>query len=45
MRLFDNITVHDDRKYDIVTASYKRHQLSLKVPKGVKAYAFTFGDE
>lgn len=39
------ITVNGDRKYDIVSASYGRHQLSLKVPKGIKAYAFTFGDE
>lgn len=34
-----------DRKYDIVNTTYKRHQLSLKIPSGVKAYAFTFGDE
>jgi cytochrome c biogenesis protein CcdA/peroxiredoxin len=33
------------RKYDIVSASYGRHLLSLKVPPGVKAYAFTFGSE
>lgn len=34
-----------DRKYDIVNTTYKRHQVSLKIPSGVKAYAFTFGDE
>lgn len=34
-----------DRKYDIVTTPYGRHQLSIKVPKGVSAYAFTFGNE
>lgn len=34
-----------DRKYDIVTAPYGRHQLSIHVPKGVSVYAFTFGDE
>lgn len=34
-----------DRKYDIVNTTYKRHLLSLKIPPGVKAYAFTFGDE
>jgi cytochrome c biogenesis protein CcdA/thiol-disulfide isomerase/thioredoxin len=34
-----------DRKYDIVNTTYKRHQLSLKIPSGVKAYAFTFGQE
>lgn len=38
-------TMDGDRKYDIVTAPYGRHQLSLKIPKGIKAYAFTFGDE
>lgn len=37
------ITVDGDKKYDIVSAPYGRHTLSLKVPKGVKAYAFTFG--
>lgn len=37
--------VDGDRKYDIVSASYARHQLSLKVPEGISAYAFTFGDE
>lgn len=44
-KLYASITVDGDKKYDIVTTSYKRHQLSLKVPKGVKAYVFTFGDE
>lgn len=39
------IVVDGDRKYDIVDASYGWHLLSLKVPKGVSAYAFTFGDE
>lgn len=34
-----------DKKYDIVETTYQRHQLSLKIPLGVKAYAFTFGDE
>lgn len=38
-------TVDADRKYDVVTAPYGRHQLSLKIPPGVSAYAFTFGDE
>lgn len=37
--------VDGDRKYDIVTAEYGQHQLSLKIPKGVSAYAFTFGDD
>ncbi len=34
-----------DRKYDIVSTTYKRHQLVLKLPEGVHAYAFTFGAE
>lgn len=41
----DSITIDGDRKYDIVKAPYGEHQLSLKLPKGVSAYAFTFGDE
>jgi cytochrome c biogenesis protein CcdA/thiol-disulfide isomerase/thioredoxin len=42
---YGHLSVDGDRKYDIVRTSYKRHQLSLKVPVGIKAYAFTFGDE
>jgi len=44
-RSYGKITVDGDRKYDIVATSYQRHQLSLKIPKGVRAYAFTFGNE
>lgn len=33
------------RKYDVVSTSYKRHQLSLKIPQGIRAYVFTFGGE
>lgn len=40
-----SIIVDSDRKYDIVTTTYGKHLLSLKVPAGIKAYAFTFGDE
>lgn len=41
-----SIQVSDARKYDILNLKndYGRHQLSLKIPKGVSAYAFTFGD-
>lgn len=39
------IIVDGDRKYDMISTAYGRHLLSLKVPKGVSAYAFTFGDE
>lgn len=44
-KLIGEITIDGDRKYDIVSTSYGRHQLSLKIPKGISAYAFTFGDE
>lgn len=42
---YSKIQVDEARKYDIVTTTYGRHNLSLKIPKGIKAYAFTFGDE
>lgn len=40
------ILVNEARKYDVINlqGDYGRHQLSLKVPKGVSIYAFTFGD-
>jgi cytochrome c biogenesis protein CcdA/thiol-disulfide isomerase/thioredoxin len=44
-KLVREITVDGPRKYDILTAEYGRHQLSLQVPKGISAYAFTFGGE
>jgi cytochrome c biogenesis protein CcdA/thiol-disulfide isomerase/thioredoxin len=34
-----------DKKYDIVSTTYERHLLSLKIPEGISAYAFTFGNE
>lgn len=37
--------VNGDRKYDVVQAPYGWHNLVLKVPQGISAYAFTFGDE
>jgi len=40
-----NFLVDADRKYDVVTGPYGRHTVSLKIPRGVRAYAFTFGDE
>ncbi len=39
------IYLDGDRKYDVATTSYGRHSLLLKIPKGISAYAFTFGDE
>lgn len=42
-KIVGKIVVNGDRKYDIVSTSYDWHLLSLKVPKGVSAYAFTFG--
>jgi len=42
-----NIKVHEPRKYDIVNMhmKYGRHTVTLVVPAGVQAFAFTFGDE
>lgn len=40
---YGTIAVDGDRKYDIVSTSYGQHLLSLKIPKDVSAYAFTFG--
>jgi cytochrome c biogenesis protein CcdA/thiol-disulfide isomerase/thioredoxin len=40
---YQTIIVDRDRKYDIASVKYGRHLLSLKIPKGVSAYAFTFG--
>lgn len=41
------ILVKEPRKYDVVDlkGQYGRHKLTLRVPKGVSLYAFTFGDE
>jgi cytochrome c biogenesis protein CcdA/thiol-disulfide isomerase/thioredoxin len=39
----ESFLVDGDRKYDVVSTSYGRHHLSLKVPYGVSAYVFTFG--
>jgi len=41
------ILVKDPRKYDVVNLKhdYGRHKLTLKVPKGISLYAFTFGDD
>jgi cytochrome c biogenesis protein CcdA/thiol-disulfide isomerase/thioredoxin len=42
---YGTIAVNGDREYQIVCTSYERHLLSLKVPKGIRAYVFTFGGE
>jgi len=42
---YGTIYINGAKKYDIVNTSYARHQLSIKVPEGIKAYSFTFGDE
>jgi len=31
------------RKYDIASVPYGRHAISLSIPEGISAYAFTFG--
>lgn len=40
------ILVNEDRKYDIIDLKeqYGRHTITLSIPKGISAYAFTFGD-
>lgn len=40
-----NFIMNGNQKYDIAVVPYGRHQLSIKIPAGVSAYAFTFGDE
>ncbi len=42
---YGKVQVDAEKKYEIVSTSYERHQLSIKVPKGIKAYVFTFGDD
>jgi hypothetical protein len=39
------IAVHESRKYDIVDLKGEdgRHLLTIQIPQGVEAYAFTFG--
>jgi hypothetical protein len=42
------IAVKEARKYDIVDLKGKdggSHVLTLHIPKGIQAYAFTFGTE
>jgi hypothetical protein len=41
------ITIKDARKYDIVDLKGQdgRHLLTLHIPNGIQAYAFTFGTE
>lgn len=42
---YGSISINGDREYKIINTSYGRHLLSLKVPKGIRAYVFTFGDD
>jgi len=42
---YGTIDIEGDKKYNIVSTSYGRHLLSLKFPEGIRAYAFTFGDD
>jgi cytochrome c biogenesis protein CcdA/thiol-disulfide isomerase/thioredoxin len=37
--------VDSEGKYNIANTAYGRHLLSLKVPKGIRAYVFTFGTD
>ncbi len=43
--LAGEIKMDGNREYTVVSTTYGRHQISLKIPEGVSAYAFTFGDE
>ena len=42
-----SIFVKEPRKYDMVDLKghYGNHTLTIHFPKGIEAYAFTFGDE
>ncbi len=42
-KLVKEISVDADRMYTIADTIYGSHTLSLKVPKGISAYTFTFG--
>jgi len=42
---YGTLRVDGDKKYNIISTTYGRHLVSIKVPKGIQAYAFTFGDE
>jgi cytochrome c biogenesis protein CcdA/thiol-disulfide isomerase/thioredoxin len=44
-KFYGQITIEGAQKYDIVATTYAWHQFSLKIPKGIKAYVFNFGDE
>jgi len=44
-KLTQTLNIDEDKNYDVANATYGHHMLSLKIPKGVSAYAFTFGDE
>ena len=39
------LTIHEPRMYDIIDlkGNYRRHILTLKIPKSVSAFVFTFG--
>jgi thiol-disulfide isomerase/thioredoxin len=41
----ENFYVNFSQKYDITNTKYGRHIVSLKIPKEISAYAFTFGSE
>lgn len=44
-QLVGQFKMDTDRKYDVADTEYGRHVMSLKIPEGVNAYTFTFGDE
>jgi thiol-disulfide isomerase/thioredoxin len=47
MNVDGQLFVKEARKYDVINLhkQYQRRTLTLHIPKGIQAYAFTFGDE
>lgn len=43
--LINQIVVNGSRMYTLANSAYGNHVISLKVPKGIKAYALSFGNE
>lgn len=44
-KFYKQIIINADKKYDLASTSYGEHDLSIKVPQGIKVYTFTFGSD
>jgi cytochrome c biogenesis protein CcdA/thiol-disulfide isomerase/thioredoxin len=44
-RFVRQIIVDEAKMYDVLSGKFGRHVLKLEFPKGISAYAFTFGDD